>query len=88
LQDAIQIVLSHHCHFIEKVDKNGQPIPFGARILAVADSYDAMISDRPYRKGMTTWDAMRELERCSGTQFDPSIVAAFKLVVEERVETN
>ena len=85
LQGAIQIVLSHHRHFIEKIDKNGQPIPIGARILAVADSYDAMISDRPYRKGMTTWDAMNELERCSGTQFDPTVVAAFKLVFAEKL---
>jgi putative nucleotidyltransferase with HDIG domain len=88
LQDAVQIVQSHHRHFIEKVDKYGQPIPFGARILAVADSYDAMVSDRPYRKGMTTWEAMKELERCAGTQFDPAIVTAFKSVVAEKVENN
>jgi putative nucleotidyltransferase with HDIG domain len=85
LEGAIQIVLSHHRHFIEKTDKNGQPIPFGARILAVADSYDAMVSDRPYRKGMTSWEAMHELERCSGTQFDPGIVSAFKLVIAEKI---
>jgi putative nucleotidyltransferase with HDIG domain len=88
LADAIQIVLSHHRHFIEKVDKYGQPIPFGARILAVADSYDAMVSDRPYRKGMTSWEAIQELDRCSGTQFDPNIVAAFKSIVAEKVENN
>ncbi len=85
LQDAIQIVVSHHRHFIEKTDKNGQPIPLGARILAVADSFDAMVSDRPYRKGMTSWEAMQELERCSGTQFDPDVVAAFKRVVAEKL---
>jgi putative nucleotidyltransferase with HDIG domain len=81
LQEAINIVLSHHRHFVEKTDKEGTAIPRGARILAVADSYDAMISDRPYRKGKTAWEAMLELERCSGTQFDPEVVAAFKLVV-------
>jgi putative nucleotidyltransferase with HDIG domain len=80
LEGAIPIVISHHRHFIEKTDKNGLPIPIGARILAVADSFDAMVSDRPYRKGMNTWEAMQELERCSGTQFDPQVVAAFKLV--------
>lgn len=85
LQGAIQIVLSHHRHFIEKTDKNGIPIPMGARILAVADSFDAMISDRPYRKGLNSWEAVRELERCSGTQFDPDVVAAFKLVIAEKL---
>jgi putative nucleotidyltransferase with HDIG domain len=85
LQGAIQIVISHHRHFIEKTDKNGMPIPIGARILAVADAFDAMISDRPYRKGMNSWEAVRELERCSGTQFDPNVVAAFKLVVAEKL---
>jgi putative nucleotidyltransferase with HDIG domain len=85
LQGAIQIVLSHHRHFIEKTDKNGMPIPMGARILAVADSFDAMVSDRPYRKGMNSWEAVRELERCSGSQFDPDVVAAFKLVIAEKL---
>jgi putative nucleotidyltransferase with HDIG domain len=80
LQGAIQIVLSHHRNFIDKTDQNGHPIPLGARIIAVADSYDAMVSDRPYRKGKSSWEAIQELERCSGTQFDPEIVKAFKLV--------
>lgn len=80
LQGAIQIVLSHHRYFIDKTDKNGHPIPLGARILAVADSYDAMVSDRPYRKGKSSWEAIQELERCSGTQFDPEVVKTFKLV--------
>ena len=43
-----------------------------------------MISDRPYRKGMNSWEAVRELEPCSGTQFDPNVVAAFKLVIAEK----
>jgi putative nucleotidyltransferase with HDIG domain len=85
LEGAIPIVISHHRHFIDKTDQNGQPIPIGARILAVADSYDAMVSDRPYRKGMHTWEAMRELERCSGTQFDPEVVTAFKLVIADKL---
>lgn len=85
LQGAIQIVLSHHRNFIEKTDKNGVPIPIGARILAVADSFDAMISDRPYRKGMNSWEALQELERCSGKQFDPQVVGAFKLVIRDKL---
>ncbi len=53
-------------------------VPLGARILAVADSYDAMTTDRPYRSGMPPWKAIEELERCTGTQFDPEVVACFK----------
>jgi HD-GYP domain-containing protein (c-di-GMP phosphodiesterase class II) len=49
----------------------------GARILAVADAYEAMIADRPYRSGMATADARAELERCAGGQFDPDVVRAF-----------
>jgi putative nucleotidyltransferase with HDIG domain len=55
----------------------GEEIPIGARIIAVADSFDAMTSDRPYRKGMDTDEAMNELIRCRGSQFDPQVVDAF-----------
>jgi len=70
------------CHH-EMYDGNGYPqglnwdsIPIGARILAVADAFDAMTSDRPYRKAMAREEAMNELVRCSGTQFDPQVVKA------------
>jgi putative two-component system response regulator len=56
---------------------SGKKIPLGARILAVADSFDAMTSDRPYRKAMTVEEALGEIRRCSGSQFDPDIVAVF-----------
>jgi HD-GYP domain-containing protein (c-di-GMP phosphodiesterase class II) len=49
----------------------------GARILAIADAYDAMTSDRPYRPAMPVAEARKEIERCSGTQFDPVAAAAF-----------
>lgn len=55
----------------------GEEIPLGARIIAVADSFDAMTTNRPYRKGMEPEEAFLELERCQGTQFDPLIVSAF-----------
>lgn len=55
----------------------GEDIPLGARILAVADSFDAMTSDRPYRSAMSATKAVAEVKRCSGTQFDPVIVKAF-----------
>jgi len=54
----------------------GKDIPLGARILAVADSFDAMTSDRPYRNAITASKAVAEIKRCAGTQFDPVIVKA------------
>jgi HD-GYP domain-containing protein (c-di-GMP phosphodiesterase class II) len=80
LRDAAEIVLAHQ----ESFDGSGYPrglcgeqIPLGARIFAVADAYDAMTSDRPYRKGMSCVQARDEIARCSGQQFDPRIVAIF-----------
>lgn len=55
----------------------GDHIPLGARILAVADAFDAMTSDRPYRSAMSRGEALQEMARCSGTQFDPVIAGAF-----------
>ncbi|MGA2671505.1 MAG: HD domain-containing phosphohydrolase, partial [Dehalococcoidia bacterium] len=55
----------------------GDDIPLAARILAVADAFDAMISDRPYRSAMSLTDIVEEIKRCAGTQFDPIVVAAF-----------
>jgi diguanylate cyclase (GGDEF)-like protein len=73
-------VLHHHerwdgCGYPDGIP--GEQIPLGARILLVADAYDAMTSDRVYRRRLSHADALAELERCSGTQFDPEIVAAF-----------
>jgi len=80
LNQIQQIVKHHH----ERYDGRGYPaglagqdISFGSRIIAVADSFQAMISDRPYRKGMSQAVAMEELERNKGTQFDPEIVDVF-----------
>ncbi len=56
---------------------SGQKIPLGARILAVADSFDAMTSDRPYRTAMSIDEALEEIKRCTGSQFDPEVAAAF-----------
>jgi diguanylate cyclase (GGDEF)-like protein/putative nucleotidyltransferase with HDIG domain len=74
-------VLHHH----ERWDGNGYPerkaggeIPLGARILFVADAYDAMTTDRVYRGRLSHDRAIAELERCAGTQFDPEVVAAFQ----------
>ena len=82
-------VLHHH----ERWDGSGYPdglpgesIPLGARIIFVADAYDAMTSERVYRSRMPSAQAIVELERCSGSQFDPGIVAALASELSEREE--
>jgi diguanylate cyclase (GGDEF)-like protein/putative nucleotidyltransferase with HDIG domain len=76
-----EIVCNHHAFYGGKGRHTdlpmGNDIPIGARILTIADSYDAMTSDRVYRKGMSHEDAVKELRRCSGTQFDPELVEMF-----------
>jgi diguanylate cyclase (GGDEF)-like protein len=62
----------------------GEEIPFGARIVAVCDAFDAMISTRPYAQPRTVAQARAELRRCSGTQFDPAVVDAFERVLDAR----
>jgi diguanylate cyclase (GGDEF)-like protein len=80
LRPVATLVRSSHEHF----DGNGYPdglngaeIPLGARIVSVCDAYDAMTSERPYKAAMTPDEAIAELRRCAGTQFDPAVVAAF-----------
>jgi HD-GYP domain-containing protein (c-di-GMP phosphodiesterase class II) len=87
LQPALPGVLYHH----ERWDGLGYPtgragteIPLEARILAVTDSFDAMTSDRPYRAALTHEQAIAELERCSGSQFDPDVALVFLEAWESR----
>ncbi|HZK41174.1 MAG TPA: HD domain-containing phosphohydrolase [Atribacterota bacterium] len=63
---------------------SGENIPLGARILAVADAYDAMKSDRPYRKALTEETAIQELKRGNGTQFEPKIVEVFLEILKQK----
>ncbi len=84
LEPAIPIILHHH----ERYDGTGYPkglkkgaIPLGARILAVANAFDAMVSGRPYRKAMSVAEASEEIASHARTQFDPQVVEAFLSVV-------
>ncbi len=62
----------------------GEEIALGARIIAVCDAFDAMTCARPYARARTVPEALAELRRCAGTQFDPGVVAAFEAVLAER----
>ena len=80
LKDAVPIILHHH----ERYAGHGYPfglraneIPLGARIVAIADAYDAMTNDRPYKRAISHDHAIAELRRHSGTQFDPELVELF-----------
>ena len=80
MKEEAEIILYHH----ERFDGRGYPhglrgdnIPLGARILCVADSFDAMTSERAYSTVISVQDAIAELKRCAGTQFDPYIVNSF-----------
>ena len=88
LRPAAEIVLCHH----ESFDGSGYPrnlkeneIPIGARIFAVADTVDAITSDRPYRMARPLSAARAETDRCSGTQFDPEVAAAFREIPDQRI---
>ncbi len=83
LQHTAEIVHSHHEHYDGRGyprGLKGEEIPIGARIFAVVDSYDAMTSHRPYRRARSHQDAIDEIIRCSGTQFDPAAARAFPQV--------
>ena len=79
-EDVVTLILQHH----ERYDGKGYPYGLSgeklsrlSRVLTIADSYDAMVNDRPYKKKKTQEQAIAELERCSGTQFDPDLVQEF-----------
>ncbi len=90
LKDSAELMLCHH----EAFDGSGYPnglkgeqIPLGARVFTLVDAYDAMRSDRPYRKGMTREAAIEEIRRRSGTQFDPTVVEVFMRRADEIEKT-
>jgi HD-GYP domain-containing protein (c-di-GMP phosphodiesterase class II) len=87
LKESVKLIQQHH----ERYDGKGYPyrlkgksIHLGASIMAVADAFDAMISERPYReKPLTKQEAVKEIRRNSGTQFDPQVVNAFSKIVDK-----
>jgi HD-GYP domain-containing protein (c-di-GMP phosphodiesterase class II) len=87
--DEAEIVYCHHEHF----DGSGYPrglkqdeIPIGARVFALADTMDAIVSNRPYRGGQPLSAARQEIARGSGSQFEPDIVRAFERIPDEQLE--
>ncbi len=87
LKDVLPGILYHH----ERYDGTGYPkglkgeeIPLVARVITVADAFDAMVSDRPYRRGFSAEKALEELQQNAGTQFDPNVVAHFRRLMEKR----
>lgn len=86
LEEILPLILYHH----ERVDGTGYPygikgdrIPLGARIIAIADAYDAMTSNRPYRKALLKKEAKKRLLEGAGSQFDPELVGKFMEVIDE-----
>jgi putative nucleotidyltransferase with HDIG domain len=87
LTGAIDIVRHHHESWDGKGYPDGLPgenIPLHARIVTVADSFDAMTTDRPYRKALSIAEAVRRIEESSGVQFDPAIARVFTRYVREK----
>ena len=85
ISKGLPMILHHH----ERYDGKGYPyglkkdrIPLDIRIISVADAFDAMTSDRPYRKALTTEETVSEFKRNSGTQFDPQIVRLLLKLIE------
>ena len=89
LSPIARMVLCHH----ERWDGAGYPeqiagerIPILSRVISIVDAYDAMVNDRPYRKGLSVQAAQEEIRRCSGTQFDPTLAAEFLRMLLEHPE--
>ncbi len=85
LVNCLPAILHHHEHYDGKgypSGLKGDSIPVEGRVLAIADAYDAMTSPRPYREQLSSQEALNELKRCAGTQFDPELVDIFCEIIE------
>lgn len=88
--DIIKMTLHHHERFDGKgypAGLTGELIPLGARILSVADAFDAMTSDRPYRPRLTLTRAIEELDQAAGTQLDPDVTGTFLSLIDQDMVT-
>ena len=88
-KEVSAIIMHHH----ENYDGTGYPyklkgeeIPIQSRIISVVDAFHAMVSDRPYRKGQSYDYAIKELKRCSSSQFDPKVVKAFLKIIQKEIK--
>jgi putative two-component system response regulator len=84
---VVEMISHHHDHYDGtglNQEVRGKDIPLGARIIAVADAYQAMVSDRPYRKAMSIADTIEELLCCSGSQFDPIITSILITIIQQK----
>jgi len=89
---VVDIISHHHDHYdgggLDQLVA-GEDIPLGARIVSVADAFNAMTSDRPYRDAMPKNEAIKEIKRSSGTQFDPIVTSALvKIMANETMQAN
>lgn len=86
---VVEIISHHHDHYdgsgLEQTT-SGEEIPLGARIVSVADAYQAMTSDRPYRRALSKQHALSELVLCSGTQFDPTVANVLINIIQSQKE--
>ena len=84
LEGAIPVILHHHDHYSresKKEGRHGHEIPIGARVVAVADTYDAIVTDRSYRRGRSPSEAIAVIREGSGKQFAPEVVSAFERII-------
>jgi HD-GYP domain-containing protein (c-di-GMP phosphodiesterase class II) len=89
LERPASLIKWHHERFDGKGYPNGlkgRDIPLEARLFAIVDTYDALTSDRPYRKAFSSEAAETEIKRCSGTQFDPDLVQVFLQIPQEELD--
>lgn len=87
-QEVVDIIECHHAHYSRqhKGLPSGKDIPLGGRILSICDAYDAMVTDRVYRQGMSREHACAELRRCAPSQFDPELVEQFIAATEDNFQ--
>lgn len=86
LQEVKSIITEHHERYDGKGypnGKKGEELSLEARIISIADAFDAMVSDRPYRKALSYTEALNEIKRCAGSQFDPLLVEIFSEIIKE-----